>query len=255
MTGNSRVKRCCGLWVCLMLAGSGCVSMPAVELSPEIASEELSDHVHFLAQPRLKGRKPLSRGSALSRRYMSQQFEALGLAPWEASEGFVQPFVLGTNVVGVLPGSDPNLAQEIVILSAHYDHLGRTKEGLCLGAADNAAGVAALLEIAESLVLKDSKPKRSICFAAFDQEENGLLGAFAFSCRDDFDPNRIAGVVNIDLLGRSGFEALENHLFLSGTEDYREIRRQIQAAAATADITILPAGTDIVGPRADHVAF
>ncbi|MCP4453414.1 MAG: M28 family peptidase, partial [Planctomycetes bacterium] len=170
------------------------------------------------------------------------------------ADDFSQPFVLGTNVVGVLPGSDPNLAQEVVIVSAHYDHLGRTRQGMCLGAADNAAGVAALLEIAESFVLKGIQFKRSVCFAAFDQEEKGLLGAFAFACREDFDPNRIAGVVNIDLLGRKGFGVLENHLFLSGTEDYRELRRQIQAAT-TADITLLPAGTDIVGPRADHVAF
>lgn len=254
MAGNKMLKRCWGLWVCLMLVGGGCVSMPPAELSPEIASEELSDHVHFLAHPRLKGRKPLSRGSALSRRYMSQQFEALGLAPWGAAEGFVQPFALGSNVVGVLPGSDPDLAHEIVILSAHYDHLGRTKEGLCLGAADNASGVAVLLEIAESLTLSAVKPKRSICFAAFDQEEKGLLGAFAFSCREDVDPNCIAGVVNVDALGRKGFEVLENHLFLSGTADYRDLRQQIQASPTKA-ITILPAGTDIAGPRGDHAAF
>ncbi len=254
MTGNSMLKRYWGLCVCLMLIGGGCVSMPPVELSPEIAPEELSDHVHFLAQPRLNGRKPLSYGSALSRRYIIQQFEALGLVPWGDAECLAQPFILGSNVVGVLPGRDPNLAEEVVILSAHYDHLGRTKQGLCLGAADNASGVAVLLEIAESLALSAIKPTRSICFAAFDQEEKGLLGAFDFACRADFDPNRIVGLVNIDLLGRRGFGVLENHLFLSGTEDYRELRRQIQAAA-TANIAILPAGTDIVGPRADHVAF
>jgi len=236
------------------MMGSGCVSIPPVELSQAIGSEELSDHVHFLAQPGLKGRKPLSYGSAMSRRYIVQQFEALGLAPWGTAERFDQRFILGTNVVGFLPGSDPNLAQEVVILSAHYDHLGRTKQGVCLGASDNASGVAALLEIAESLVLSAIKPKRSICFAAFDQEENGLLGAFAFSCRDDFDPNQIVGVVNIDLLGRKGFGVLENHLFLSGTGDYRELRQQIQAASNNG-LTLLPAGTDIVGPRADHVAF
>ncbi len=228
--------------------------MPPVEMSPEILSEELSDHVHFLAQPRLKGRKPLSTGSALARTYIRQQFEALGLVPWGQANGFAQPFVLGTNVVAVLPGSDPNLAQEVVILSAHYDHLGHTKQGGCLGAADNAAGVAALLEIAESLAMSATKPKRSICFAAFDQEENGLLGAFSFACREDFDPNRVVGVINIDLLGRQGYEVLDNHLFLSGTGDHRDLRRQIQCAA-NGRIEILPAGTDIVGPRGDHAAF
>ena len=254
--GKSKLLRNQVLWlICLLsMLGSGCVSLPPVALSQGIESTELSDHVHFLAQPALKGRKPLSHGSALSRKYMIQQFEALGLAAWGEAGGFAQPFVLGTNVVGVLPGSDPNLAQEVVILSAHYDHLGRTKQGMCLGAADNASGVAVLLEIAESLALGAIKPKRSICFAAFDQEEKGLLGAFAFSCREDFDPNRIAAVVNIDLLGRRGFEVLENHLFLSGTGDYRELRQRIQGLPDKG-LELLYAGTDIVGPRADHVAF
>jgi hypothetical protein len=238
----------------LPLFGSGCVSIPHVELSPGITSGELSDHVHFLAQPRLKGRKPWSYGSAVSRKYIVQQFEALGLEPWGDARKLTQPFIVGTNVVGVLPGSDPNLAKEVVILSAHYDHLGRTEQGMCLGACDNASGVAALLEIAESLSMKDVKPKRTICFAAFDQEEKGLLGAFAFSCREDFDPNCIAGVVNVDTLGRKGFEVLENHLFLSGTADYRDLRQQIQTSPTKA-ITILPAGTDIAGPRGDHAAF
>lgn len=254
--GVSKLLKNMALWlVCwLSVVGGGCVSLPSVELSDQITTEELSDHVHFLAQPALKGRKPLSRGSALSRKYIVQQFEALGLAPWGDAQDLTQSFLLGTNVVGVLPGSDPNLADEIVILSAHYDHLGRTKQGLCLGASDNASGVAAMLEIAESLALRAVKPRRSVCFAAFDQEENGLLGAFAFSCREDFDPNRIVGMVNMDLLGRKGFEVLENHLFLSGTGDYRQLRQQIQAAT-TNGLTLLPAGTDIVGPRADHVAF
>ena len=99
-------------------------------------------------------------------------------------------------------GLDPNLAKEYVILAAHYDHLGRTKQGLCLGACDNASGVAALLEIAEELALAPQRPRRSVCFAAFDQEEKFSLGALALTCRQDYDPNRIAGVVNLDMLGR-----------------------------------------------------
>lgn len=254
--GVSQLPRKLFLWLSMLLPlfGSGCVSTPQVELSPGITAGELSDHVHFLAQPRLKGRKPWSYGSAASRKYIVQRFEALGLVPWGDARKLTQPFIVGTNVVGVLPGSDPNLAREVVILSAHYDHLGRTEQGMCLGACDNASGVAALLEIAESLSMKDVKPRRTICFAAFDQEEKGLLGAFAFSCREDFDPNCIAGVVNVDALGRKGFEVLENHLFLSGTADYRDLRQQIQTSPTKA-ITILPAGTDIAGPRGDHAAF
>jgi hypothetical protein len=246
----------CYLCIGILLTGmglSGCVSIPQETLSPVIQEEELSDHVHFLAQPALKGRKPFTWESRLARKYIGERFKAYGLIPWGTATSYAQPFVIGTNVIGVLPGSDPNLAQEFVILSAHYDHLGKTKEGLCVGACDNASGVAALLEIAEQLALSKDRPKRSICFAAFDQEETALLGAFAFTRRRDFDEAKIAGIVNIDCLGRNGFEVLENHLFVSGTEGYASLRNRL--LQTDSGLQVLPVGTDIVGARGDHVAF
>lgn len=242
-----------GIHCCIILAGlplTGCVSFPPDNVSLTISPEELSDHVGFLAQPALKGRKPRSLGSCIARRYITSQFKAFGLQYWGRTRSFEQPFLLGTNIVGVLPGSDPILKDEYVILLAHYDHLGKDY----LGACDNAAGVAALLEIAESLALSPHRLKRSICFVVPDCEERGLIGAFFFTGRPDFDSTKIAGVVNIDLLGRAGFEVLDRHLFLVGTGSYRDLRRQIQESAPD-DFQVLPVGTDTVGPRGDHVAF
>ena len=147
----------------LMLSAAGCVSLPADRLSSAIEKQELSDHIHFLAQPALKGRKPKSWESATVRKYLKDRFASYGLVPWAGAKGYEQPFGYGTNVIGVLEGSDPNLADEIVILSAHYDHVGKTKNGVLLGASDNASGVAALLEIAEQFSLAKQRPKRSIC--------------------------------------------------------------------------------------------
>lgn len=243
----------CFGFLIMAMGTSGCVFIPQEPLSIAIEADELSDHVHFLAQPALKGRMPLSQGSRLARNYIIKRFEAYGLVPWGKADSFQQSFVIGTNVIGVLPGSDPNLSDEHVIVSAHYDHVGKTKEGMCLGACDNASGVAALLEIAEHFSLSDNRPKRSICFAAFDHEETGLVGAFAFTCRPDFDETNVAGVVNIDLLGRNGFEVLENHLFVSGTEGYAPLHKKLLQNGS--DLHVLPIGADIVGARADHVAF
>jgi len=227
--------------------------MPDEGLSLAIQAEELSDHVLFLAQPSLKGRSPLTWESQQASNYIAKRFTAYGLVPWGTADSYAQPFVIGTNVIGVLPGSDPNLAQEFVILSAHYDHLGKTKEGLRLGACDNASGVAALLEIAERLALSPNRPGRSVCFAAFDQEETALLGAFAFTRRRDFDEAKLAGVVNIDGLGRKGYEVMENHLFACGTEGYASLRHELLQTGS--GLQVLPVGTDIVGARGDHVAF
>ena len=233
---------------------NSCVSIPVDSFSESIISSELRDHVEFLAQPALGGRKPKSYGSKLAREYLNREFETFNLVPWGHAKSFNQSFLLGTNVIGVLPGSDPNLADEFVILSAHYDHVGKTKDGVCLGACDNASGVAALLEIAEQLSMSEVRPRRSICFAAFDCEEMFSIGAFDFSCRGDFDSSKIAAVVNVDMLGRAGFDVLEDHLFLVGTNSYLPLRKQIQQSVRD-NLKIVPVGTDMVGPRGDHVVF
>ena len=150
---------------------------------------------------------------------MKTRLQAYGLVPWPGAKDYEQSFGFGTNVIGVLPGSDPDLSDEFVILAAHYDHVGKTKKGVLLGACDNASGVAALLEIAEHFSLAKEKPKRSICFASFDCEEWMLLGALMFSCQEDFEKQKIAAVVNIDMLGRDFLDVVEDSLFVAGTEN------------------------------------
>jgi len=240
--------------LCLRLI-TGCVSIPREELSWAIETEELSGHVHFLAQPALKGRKPRTWESATARQYLKNRFEAYGLVPWAGYKGYEQSFGFGTNVIGVLLGSEPNVADEIVILAAHYDHLGKGKKGIYYGACDNASGLSVLLEIAEKLALSEKRPKRSICFASFDCEERFALGAFAFTCQKDFEKRKIAAVINIDLLGRDFLDVVDGSLFVVGTEAYPELRAHIVQAGKETDVKILPLGTDLVGPRGDHAAF
>jgi len=175
--------------------------------------------------------------------------------PWGEAKGYEQSFGYGTNVIGILPGSDLNLADEIVILSAHYDHLGKRKKGIYHGASDNASGVAVLLEMAERFSLAEQKPKRSVCFAAFDCEERMLLGSFAFTCREDFDEANIVAVVNVDTLGRNLFDVVENTLCAIGTMKYPKLRKRIFKAGNDMGIDIAVLGADFVGPRSDHVPF
>ena len=244
-----------GLMILYFVSVTGCVSIPREGLSQAIEIQELSDHVHFLTQPALKGRKPKTWESATVRDYLKSRFKDYRLVAWEQTKGYEQPFSCGTNVIGVLPGSDPNLANEIVIVAAHYDHLGKDKKGIYCGSCDNASGVAALLETAEQLALSEKRPRRSICFASFDCEERFALGAFIFSCREDFNKSKVVAVVNIDLLGRDFLEVASDSLFVVGTEKYPGLRARVLQAGAKNGIRILPIGTDLVGPRGDHVAF
>jgi len=105
------------------------------------------------------------------------------------------------NVLGKLPGSDARLASEMVVVSAHHDHLGM-REGkgdtIYNGAQDNASGVAAMLNVAEAIAALEPRPKRTILFAAVAAEESGLLGSQYFCAHPIVPPGRIAADVNID---------------------------------------------------------
>jgi hypothetical protein len=240
----------------IIITVAGCVNIPKEKMSIGIDKTELSEHVYFLAQPALGGRLPRSIGSWEAREYIKTRFAAYQLKPWGTSKGYDQPFRIGTNVVGMLPGQDPRLKNEVVIVSAHYDHVGKGDKGrICPGAADNASGVAALLEIAEQMSMAKDKPRRTVCFAAFDCEESFLVGSFAFTCRKDFDPAKVIALVNIDMLGRDFLDTVDHSLFVSGTEYYPELRRTILRTGETMSLHINPIGTDLVGPRGDFVPF
>jgi Zn-dependent M28 family amino/carboxypeptidase len=113
-----------------------------------------------------------------------------------------------TNVLGLLPGSDPQLKGEVVVLTAHYDHLGIgtpvNGDSINNGALDNATGVGAVLSIAQAFRSMTEAPRRSVLFAAVGAEESGLLGSQYYTRNPTFPPGRIAANINIDGLGIFG---------------------------------------------------
>lgn len=108
------------------------------------------------------------------------------------------------NVLGLLRGSDPQLKAELVVYTAHHDHLGQKEGGapgedvIFNGAVDNASGVAALLAIARSLSAQPKAPRRSILFAAVAAEEQGLLGSQYLIEHPPVPPGRMAANLNLD---------------------------------------------------------
>ena len=101
------------------------------------------------------------------------------------------------NVIGFLPGSDPELQQETVVLGAHYDHFGKQGGILFPGADDNASGTAVLLEVARALTGK-VRTKRSIIFVAFAGEEQGLLGSKAYISQPLRPLHLTTSMINVD---------------------------------------------------------
>ena len=107
------------------------------------------------------------------------------------------------NVMAQLPGSDPQLRDEWVIVSAHFDHVGVENGQVFNGADDDASGTVGLLEVAEAHALNPSKPARSILFVGWNAEEKGLLGSRYYVERPVFSLPRTVAVLQMDMIGRN----------------------------------------------------
>ena len=114
----------------------------------------------------------------------------------------------GYNVMGRIPGSDPVLKDEFIILGAHHDHMGVNDEGrIFFGADDNASGTTALLELSEAFQRNPAKPRRSILLAAWGAEEIGLLGSRHYVGRPPIPLQQTVAMFQMDMIGRNAQHA------------------------------------------------
>jgi len=114
----------------------------------------------------------------------------------------VTPTAWATNVLGVLPGSDPELRDQVLIVGAHLDHVGSLPDGTIYpGANDDASGVAVLLEIARLWQEKGYRPRRTVLFAAWDAEEMGLLGSQHYVVNPAFPLSDTLAMLQLDMVG------------------------------------------------------
>ena len=147
------------------------------------------------------------------------------------------------NVLGLLPGSDPAHAQEVVVLGAHYDHLGREPDGAIMhGANDNASGVAAVLEIARTWQAAGLRPARSVLFAAWDGEEQGLLGSRHYVENPTQSITQTMAMLNLDMVGAGEVLRLDGDGLVA---------QQLTASAEAYGVTY----TTTIHGRSDHVPF
>lgn len=113
------------------------------------------------------------------------------------------------NVIAVLPGSDPNLRHEHIVVGAHLDHIGITSGGVYRGADDNASGCSAVLSIAKALTANPKRPRRSVLFIFFAAEEIGLVGSNYYCQRPVLPLQDATCMLNIDMVGRNESSAKE----------------------------------------------
>jgi len=208
----------CGLFPPQHAAAEDARAKAALMAADSITKEELKELVDVLADDTFEGREAGSRGGQAAGNYLVQRFTELKLQPAGDKGTFYQGFrVSNRNILGMMEGSDEKLKNEVVILGAHYDHVGYGRPGnsygpfglIHNGADDNASGVAGLLEVAEGLNLLPERPKRSILFALWDAEEAGLIGSRYWLSTPTLDLSRVKLKINTDMIGRLRNDKLE----------------------------------------------
>ncbi len=262
---NRRVLRLAALWIA---CGFPSPAPSAEEPPPPFTPEVFRSHVEFLASDDLAGRFPGTGGSAEASEYIIQQLKQAGWEPFGDDGGWLQsfPFELRTNVAGMAAGETVlarmpgrgGLADEAVIFTAHYDHIGIlraeqefTDDFIYNGADDNASGVAAILMIAQALAVASDLPDshRTLIFASFDAEEQGLVGAKHYVRHPRWPLEKTAAVINFDGVGRLRL----GKFFASDAETSPVLAEFVRAAAREQGLV---AETNFGGHgRSDHVPF
>ncbi len=198
-------------------------------LSPEITSSDVAVHINYLASDELQGREAGTEFEAEAANYIADHFRDFGLEPRGQNQTYFHEFTINTailnnphasnddssagekrlarNVVGYLPGRSNT--DEVIIIGAHYDHLGYGDFGSLYrgeekkihnGADDNASGTAGVLELAQYYA--ENRPQTNMLFIAFSGEEMGLLGSQAYVEEPTVKLENALAMINMDMVGR-----------------------------------------------------
>jgi aminopeptidase YwaD len=248
-----------------------CRSAEPVPAPPPLPdASRLRRDIAWLADDRLEGRGTGTAGNDSAAAWLARRHAGLGLRPL-APEGYLQRFVARSaqmahagqtegmptqNVVAIVPGRDPSLHGQYVVIGAHFDHLGRSTAGAMdpeardavrNGADDNASGTAAVLELARLFAARP--PRRSIVVTHFSGEELGLLGSQWFVDHPPVPLDSVVAMVNFDMVGR----LRNDKLIVYGVATASELPGIVERANLAPRLAISAVG-DGFGPS-DHSSF
>jgi len=181
-------------------------------------TKDIDRIVKTLASDEMRGRAAFSPDISRAADFIAKEFQEIGLSPFDSS--YRQTFKVDGkelfNVLGVLPGRSK--AKEIVVFSAHYDHIGIIqpvgKDSIANGADDDASGVSAVISLAKAYA-KENNNERTLVFAAFTAEEIGGFGSKYFS--QHINPDEVVAMINIEMIGKNS-KFGPNSLYVTGYE-------------------------------------
>ncbi len=250
----------------------------SLQADRSLGQDDMRQSVEYLASQELGGRFPATAGDTLASEYIVGKLRSSRLKPvlkGKKKKAFYHDFTYGKtanqvtthNIIAVVPGKDKRLKKEYIVVSSHYDHLGMGGEGsgsrrpdtlgVHPGADDNASGDAVVLELARHF--RKVRAPRSIVFAFFGAEEQGLVGSKKFVewMKQDDDrrrnlPDDIKGIVanvNLDMVGRMR----DNAMNVSGTGTSSQFKAMVEEVAQQTglQVTCTPDGYG----ASDHASF
>jgi Zn-dependent M28 family amino/carboxypeptidase len=209
-----------------------------VLFAQNITVDVIKPHISYLADDKLQGREPGTKGEKLAINYISKQFKNYGLKPM-GTKGYAQPFKYktkktphdtvatgetknGSNVIGFLD----NGSAKTIVIGGHFDHLGFREHGSSLdknkklihnGADDNASGTAGVLALANYFANNGIKEKSNYLFMCYSAEEDGLIGSKYFTNNPTIDLTKISAMINMDMIGRLNDSTKKLMVFGVGT--------------------------------------
>jgi hypothetical protein len=208
-----------------------------------ITKEEARQLIDTLADDSFEGREAGSRGGRAAGNLLMKEFEKLGLTPAGDGQTYFQS-VGGSarNLLGLVEGSDPALKDQVIVVGAHYDHVGYGRSTnsygpvgyIHNGADDNASGVSGIVEIIGAMKLLPVPPRRSVLFALWDAEEQGLLGSQHWLAAPTLKGKQAVAAVNLDMIGRLRNSRVEVY----GTRTAGNFRRIVSQANAEAGLAV-----------------
>ena len=225
-----------------------------------IGNHDLKQHVDILADDTFEGRGAGTRGGRAAAGYIREKLDEIGVQPGGIEQTYSQPFKNNyQNLLAIIPGTDPDVKDEYILIGAHYDHVGygnsRNSYGptgyIHNGADDNASGTSALLELAQALMHHPCR--RSVLIAFWDAEEQGLLGSKYFVKNPTVAIDTIKFVFNMDMVGR----LRDNKLTLFGTRSWGDSRHLLSEVNCNhGDTEPLEIGFDWeIKANSDHYPF
>ena len=205
-----------------LLLASLFIQFSTAQQYKDVKPQDLYATVDFLSSDALKGRETATESERIAAQFIQSKFIEAGIKPYFDTyfDAFESKGYKGVNVVGYIEGSDPKLKDEVLLLGAHYDHIGFDKkvanDSIANGANDNASGTATVLAIANRLTQLGTN-KRSVIVALFSGEEKGLLGSKALAKKLKIQNVDLYTMLNFEMIGVP-FTDRDYEVFLTGYE-------------------------------------